>query len=1251
MALKLSRCLLAITIVLLVVVDTECGFLVHLSNHNTSDCGWESKPCKSLSQAVKQVNVNTFAISAVIIALDHQVLIDEDIEFQAIDGITLRGNGSLMKCNGERRVMFKNASNVHLSNFRLENCGKCTNNHSVGAALYFENCANMTLENVTIAQSHSTGIYVYLSFASYGSMIFYNCSLNKNRAGGIHISINSVFATIIMDDCNFTDNRAYWGGGLLMQLHDNAAGNIILRGGHFVGNTAQKENDDSVGSGGAIAIFINGSRDNTIDIETYDFTKNNAIWGGGVFVQFQENATNNSVIIRGGCFAENSARRGGGGVGLGHSSHSPLNNNISVINTAFIGNMAKYGGGSSLYAKHSTLKTSNDKSFMFFINCTWNNNLATFSPSVDISSYTTDTLSRGFLPTIEFTNCTFDSNTVQYGKFQEPYKSTYVNAGSFVITGFSVKFTGNICFSNHQYSALLVISGTIEFTESADIIFVNNTAIKGGAISLYGFSVMYVTNGSSIQFVNNEATDFGGAIFHHSFDQHDFVSTRGCFIRARKGRSDSPLAKLTFLNNKAAIGCSIFTLTLFPCVFSIRGLRKEESLKALSHMATFNFSDNPASYCTPVATAGNNFSYTGSEPRPLRVVPGKDFKLPLEIKDEFDNKHVDQVWRLNLHSEEKIGQDRTYTTKSQLRIYGENGTSGNITVHQVGFREIAIKLPFKLIECPPGYFLGSAESSEAVNTSCVCSSYSKKHSYQGIRRCNSSFFQAYLDSGYWAGYVSGNESDGSYFGEPESLLTALCPLEMCRTSDLVNVSSMLLPENSSKSVLEELICRSDRKGTLCGECKENLTVYYHSPQYKCGEIVNCRYAVLFYFLTEVFPMFTFFTVVIIFNVHFTAGSANGFIFYCQVLDILSINGKGALKIPPLVTKLSVAYKLLYGLFTLDFLNNDSFSFCLWHSANVQDVLSFKYVSTSIAFLLVMLLVLMMRYCCFSAIRKIKRQMSVKESVIHGLTAFLIMSYTQCAKVSFQILTHKNLYGPGEKTIRTVTYYGGIPYFEKAHMLHAVLAIVFLLLVVIAPPFIMIVHYPYLYLLDILGLSENQAFNWPIIKLKPLLDSFYGCFKPRLQIFASIYLLYRIVFLFIYSLAHHLDQFYIIVETVVIIMLGIHSIAQPYKKQSHNIVDSLIFINIALINGITLYLWLSHSQSEVSAIIHTLSFIQLILAYLPLLCVCLYIVRRVTQFKHNISIQRTQDSVRCDEDAEEEETSFITAERSSEYEYM
>ena len=87
-----------------------------------------------------------------------------------------------------------------------------------------------------------------------------------------------------------------------------------------------------------------------------------------------------------------------------------------------------------------------------------------------------------------------------------------------------------------------------------------------------------------------------------------------------------------------------------------------------------------------------------------------------------------------------------------------------------------------------------------------------------------------------------------------------------------------------------------------------------------------------------------------------------------------------------------------------------------------------------------------------------RVSNVKSSVIHGLSAFLIMVYAQCAKVSFKLLDFTVIYAQGHVHKHTVvTFQGNLKYFEPKHLQYAIPAILCILAVVVSPATILTLY--------------------------------------------------------------------------------------------------------------------------------------------------------------------------------------------------
>ena len=118
-------------------------------------------------------------------------------------------------------------------------------------------------------------------------------------------------------------------------------------------------------------------------------------------------------------------------------------------------------------------------------------------------------ISTGFSTLIKFSDCSFARNAV----FDTKNLLLQINpgAGTVYISSYHVVFNGNTNFTKNNGSALYVINGVVNFQNSGAL-FLNNTALQGGAIALIGSSVVIVGSQRRYEFVNNSATYKGGAI-------------------------------------------------------------------------------------------------------------------------------------------------------------------------------------------------------------------------------------------------------------------------------------------------------------------------------------------------------------------------------------------------------------------------------------------------------------------------------------------------------------------------------------------------------------------------------------------------------------------------------------------------------------------------------------------------------------------------------------------------------------------
>ena len=164
------------------------------------------------------------------------------------------------------------------------------------------------------------------------------------------------------------------------------------------------------------------------------------------------------------------------------------------------------------------------------------------------------------------------------------------------------------------------------------------------------------------------------------------------------------------------------------------------------------------------------------------------------------------------------------------------------------------------------------------------------------------------------------------------------------------------------------------------------------------------------------------------------------------------------------------------------------------------------------------------------------------------------------------------------------------------------------------PVIILTLYPSCFkVISFFKLDEYRCISWllqrvPHSLLKPFADSFQSCFKDSMRFFAGLYFAYRVIILIGMFAPTRFTQSYLLLELILVTIIVIHALAQPYNNRKHNILDTLLFFNLAVINGITLYNYhYTKHYKQYKYGIHALIHIQLALAYMPLICFIIYTI--------------------------------------------
>ena len=1178
-----------------VLFDSHREIHVNPLHGDDAKCQQGVVPCKTLEQANRLLNQHRHNVT---ITIDSNATLHG--VFEVIDSSNIHIQGST---DAEETIYVTCEPGVD-AGFAVNNTKNFTFSH-----LAVPNCSapNREIHFSRLAMLVNSSRNVSFMHARFEHCSYTALSL-ANNSGRVSIVSTSFLYNMRYTHLrrNQTVNTSY-PAALAIQLHNVYRALYTITECTFLNNESPKsptkpvysETDQQTyfeyrGFGGGMFLEFGGNTSkSSVIIQSCSFASNRARRGGGIYALYKDASSNNSFLILDSNFTGNNADISGGGVNFGHYNAPSNNNTILIFDCNFTNNSALYGGGLTVYSSYAK-ENFQDESVVIVNNSIWYSNWGVLAPAVDIAPLFDGDESEGYLPTPVFNNCMFEGNFINNTPYGEN-RTSHINTGVFAVTKFTVLFQNKTEFKTNKFSAISLVSATIEFQNGSNVTFNGNLGFDGGAIAMYSFSSLIFNPHSTVNFSNNNAINNGGAIYYRPSDQHNFLpGAIQCFLK-NNYPSLANTTNVVFENNSAEIGgSSIYSVSFQGCFSRCKKMLsdKDDAYK-ITVSNTFkcvgNFSyQNTENNTQPLTSSGSAFKFHESWSHTYSVFPGQNFSLNFSVIDDF-NHTVHPLMSItkviqNKHKCNDLWVQNTYTIDNSTVIRGKSGTTAQLAVSVIGVRQIYFFLDVSLLPCPPGF--------HNMNGMCACASGNEGYNF--IVKCDD--FHAKYDNSMWFGYKDPDEE--SHGSDDHDLYFAPCAAPLC------NEDVHKLPKYHDH--LSKKLCFHNRTGILCGSCTTGYSTYYHSRSFACRDNGHCRLGVLYYILSEIIPMIMFFLVIVIFELSFTSGKMVGFIFFTQYLNQLTIH------VSEKFTYLRSPYRIFYGLFNFEFFNIEQLSFCLWQGAQILDVIAVKYVTVLTALGLMLLFIVLVNKNCCTALCRLRKRVSTKTSVVHGLSAFLVICYAQCTRTSFYILKVTHLTGYNNSRGHYHTYYGGLRYFHKQHLLYAVPALISMVFVTAIPPLILLLYPLSLHLVSFCGLSEHWMVNKTlrltcIFKLQPFIDCFQSCYKDKLRFFAGLYFVYRVIIMCVFSMSPDSFHFSVYSEVLILILLGIHAVVQPYKRRLHNVIDALILSNLALINGCLIIIRLymnqvnySDDKSYTDKTIIMISAFQLLLLYLPMI---------------------------------------------------
>ena len=334
-------------------------------------------------------------------------------------------------------------------------------------------------------------------------------------------------------------------------------------------------------------------------------------------------------------------------------------------------------------------------------------------------------------------------------------------------------------------------------------------------------------------------------------------------------------------------------------------------------------------------------------------------------------------------------------------------------------------------------------------------------------------------------------------------------LQNCDVSKKNSSADMVyhpLPTNLSE--WSEFMCgsRFNRKGTLCGSCKED----YHSRVYSFNmSCVSCaggprnwwKFA-----LVPFLPLTVFYLLVLVLHINATSSHLLGFVFYCQAVTMSPFMRFMTLESThyPILFVPMMLIATLYGIWNLDFLRSLDLGICLGTDTLLS--LALQLVVCVYPLLLMLLsyclIVLYSRDCRlvvmvwrpFGAVfGAFSQNWDIRTSLVDSFATFFLLSHMQFLNVASDLLTPVQVFQISLSSQQLthswrLFYDADVVYFGKQHLPYAVLAIVGGAFFVLLPVTILLL-YPFRCFQRVLQVFPGR---WYV--LHTFVDSFLGCYK-------------------------------------------------------------------------------------------------------------------------------------------------------------
>ena len=1089
--------------------------------------------------------------------------IDQDVILWDLANISFIGDAEgvvHILCTERVSISFVNCLNIIVKNIVFEDCGYTLDTTSymyndIGenywykfplvpqAALIFIQCFSTVLDNLAIIRSPGFGVLginmlgntrvqsVKIESSGNSRCILGKSDIDIPLTGGIfllfqntpsslsnNISVLTISNSRFLSTCGIIDFNKHktneftdiTGSGIYAIFGQNSYSlNMVIQSNTFDSNIASYHP-------GLNFIYFTGVSGTTISINNCHFTNNYADSRGdslqGVVAINYATLIKSLYLIPGASFQQ-----------LPSILHKT--NEVSITNCVFANNTSIESSGISF------LSAGEDSTMNVYLrNINFTKNMGQTASALMFLQRESSAFPTAFQVTIE--DCTFfDNDLVIPDEFYVNGQTSFFRYASVLVFHNirNVDFIGYCSFKNNRgcniflHSSVISLNGTFEFIE--------NYAINGAGLAIYGNSYVLLYEGTNVSFINNVAISRGGAIYVEEVYGIPSSLAAICFLQylSPQGNLDkigSIDVHMYFANNSAGEnGNSIFSSQIFRCSWVPNTAFQEVSPgNVIDRTVTFanpdrpqiSFDPNIVCFCVQNSTQKmkldcENASYGNTiypgETIDITVIGVGDYHYPAQT---IIHTEVTKESNCSINGSKQI-VNQIPNTCTTLQYTVTSKISGNCTLDLwINDKDTSItRVYMEIPDCPFGFI---------PNESGICDCHPLLISPDNpamVTNCNLTS-QTFRRQGHtWLHTVNSNGN------LTEVIARSFC--DYCVTLEF----DLSLTDLDSQ-------CLYKRSGTLCGQCPSGYSSVFGSPQ--CKVCSNAWLSLL-----AAFAIAGIILVIIIFvlNLTITTGTINGIIFYA---NIISINETTLFPMSNTFRPLLVFISVL----NLDL----GVETCFYDGMNDYVKIWLEYVFPVYLIVIVGVIIIMARYTSWA-------QRVVQRNGVSVLSTLLFLSYTKLLRNSSMVLFYNVgiTHLPSGRIEQVWRVDANVEYFGFKFTILFVVSLLIFLLIVIPLTLVMLFTKTFL------------RFKY-VAHFKPMLDAYQSTFANPFRFWLGWRLLTRAL---VFSTSALDTQIVLLINSITMCGLAImQAYFRPFNSFYCNLWDLSFLLNLATLFVVSLY---------------------------------------------------------------------------------